>query len=101
MPNAGVTSKPRPRRSLRRWRRPASARAAEWEFHSLPRRGRARRPSRRRPWDGEDPFERIRDFQLDVCHRTASWYERRSAACAVASVAETVPTSTSSATAID
>ena len=28
-------------------------------------------------------------------------YERRSAACAVASVAETVPTSTSSATAID
>ena len=51
--------------------------------------------------DREDPFERIRDFQLNVCHRTASSYERRSAECAVASVAETVPTSTSRAVAID
>ena len=51
--------------------------------------------------NGKDPLERIRNVQLYVCHRTASWYERRSAACAVASVAETVPTSTSSATAID
>ena len=50
---------------------------------------------------GVDPFERIRDFQLNVCHRTASSYERRSAECAVASVAETVPTSTSRAVAID
>ena len=49
----------------------------------------------------EDPLERIRDFQLNVRHRTASSYERRSAACAAASVAETVPTSTSSAVAID
>src|SRR6185503_3719304 len=51
--------------------------------------------------NGKDPFDRIRNIQLNVRHRTASWYERRSAACGVASVAETVRSSTSSATGID
>src|SRR5262245_38549704 len=42
----------------------------------------------------EDPVERFGDLELDVLHGNASSYERRSAAWAVASVAETVPTAT-------
>ena len=49
----------------------------------------------------KDPFEGIGDLELKVSHRTASLWARRSAACAAASVADTVPTSTSRAVAID
>ena len=49
----------------------------------------------------KDPFEGVGNFEIDVTHRTASSDARRSAACAAASVAETVPISTSSAVAID
>src|SRR6185295_13796871 len=41
----------------------------------------------------EDPLERVGDLELEVGHRTASLYARRSAAWAAASVADTVPTS--------
>ena len=41
------------------------------------------------------------DLKLDFRHCTTSWNERRSAACAEASVADTVPTSTSSTAAIE
>ena len=95
-------AKPHPRRSLRRWRRPASARAAGCEVRRLASaRSTHVVPVGDDRRNGEDPLERVHNFQLDVCHRTASSYERRSAACAEASVAETVPTSTSSAVAID
>ena len=45
--------------------------------------------------------KRLRDPRFEIVHGTTSVYERLSAACAVASVADTVPTSTSRAAAID
>jgi hypothetical protein len=48
-----------------------------------------------------EPFERGADLGLDVDHRCTSVSALRSDACAVARVADTVPTSTPSASAID
>ena len=58
-------------------------------------------PVRGHTGDRLQPLKRLRDVRLDVDHGATSWNERRSAACAAPSVGDTVPTSTSSAVAID